>query len=264
MQDASWSASDASDWVDSPKLTLDCFNEDTLSNSMICSSTPIKTYELTPHLPTSPKPPKKLKFDPSSAVVHETDGWQLSKVMELSGCKAECAKEVHGLSEYDILMAHSSFQSKSLQQQREWIHEYFATHCPNTVDGVQDVKNISFIICGKPVCKPLWQASLSLSTTRLYSLRKSFQEGRSPEAKNSRKISSKSMVAIAWMSSYFERVGDKRPDKNGIYLPTCLTETMIYSLMVKDLSNDTICFSQFNKLFRNQFSYVTIPKVYVL
>lgn len=72
------------------------------------------------------------------------------------------------------------------------------------------------------------------------------------------------MVAIAWMSSYFERVGDKRPDKNGIYLPTCLTETMIYSLMVKGLSNDTICFSQFNKLFRNQFSYVTIPKVYVL
>lgn len=108
-----------------------------------------------------PSHPKKLKFDPSSAVVHETDGWQLSKVMELSGCKAECAKEVHGLSEYDILMAHSSFQSKSLQQQREWIHEYFATHCPNTVDGVQDVKNISFIIMWE-TCVQTSMASLSV------------------------------------------------------------------------------------------------------
>lgn len=62
LQDASWSASDASDWVDSPKLTLDCFNEDTLSNSMICSSTPIKTYELAPDLPTSPKPPEETKI----------------------------------------------------------------------------------------------------------------------------------------------------------------------------------------------------------
>ena len=107
----------------------------------------------------------------------------------------------------------------------------------------------------------MWQASLSLSTTRLYSLRKAFSDGQSPENKVSRKLSGKSMAAIVWMSSYFERVGDKRPDKDGIYLPTCLTETMMYSLMVKDLSDDTVCFSQFNKIFRIHFSYVTIPKV---
>jgi hypothetical protein len=43
------------------------------------------------------------------------------------------------------------------------------------------------------------------------------------------------MKTIEWMRSYFDRVGDKRPDKDGIYLPTCLTERLIYNLMIKDL-----------------------------
>ena len=80
------------------------------------------------------KPPKKLKFDSSSAVVHEIDGWQ---VMDLTGSKAEL--NVHSLSEYDVLMA----KSKSMQQQCEWIYEYFTTHCPFAAQGV---KNIPYVI----------------------------------------------------------------------------------------------------------------------
>lgn len=58
------------------------------------------------------------------------------------------------------------------------------------------------------------------------------------------------------------RIGDKRPDKDGIYLPTCLTEYAIYSRMKEELSgNDIVCFSQFNKIFRSHFPNVTIPKV---
>ena len=70
------------------------------------------------------------------------------------------------------------------------------------------------------------------------------------------------MQTISWMQNYFERIGDKRPDKDGIYLPTCLTEKMIYANMSDEFnSEDIICFSQFNKLFRNNFSHVSIPKV---
>ncbi len=168
---ASWSASDGSDWVNYPSLCLDIADEyiPIFSPSKLCSSTPLKAYEqVTPHLPPSPKPPKKLKFDPSSAVVHENEGWQLSKVMELRGCSASCAREVHRLSEYDVLMAHSSFQSKCLNQQCEWIHEYFSSHCPNLADGAKDLKNITYIICGKTVCKTMWQASLSLPDYTVY------------------------------------------------------------------------------------------------
>ena len=66
------------------------------------------------------------------------------------------------------------------------------------------------------------------------------------------------------MSSYFNKVGDKRPDKDGIYLPTCLTESAIYSRMTEETGNgneqDGICFSQFNRIFRQHFPNVTIPK----
>ena len=70
------------------------------------------------------------------------------------------------------------------------------------------------------------------------------------------------MKCIEWMRSYFERVGDKRPDKDGIYLPTCLTEKAIYKIVKNELPHDSvICSSQFNKLYRSQFPNVTIPKV---
>lgn len=74
----------------------------------------------------------------------------------------------------------------------------------------------------------------------------------------------KSQKAIAWMESYFDRVGDKRPDKHGIYLPTCLTEKAIYGNMVDELGEEAVCFSQFNRIFRVNFPTVTIPKVILL
>lgn len=62
------------------------------------------------------------------------------------------------------------------------------------------------------------------------------------------------------------RIGDKRPDKDGIYLPTCLTELAIYSRMKEEIGSrdesEIVCFSQFNKIFRKHFPNVTIPKVH--
>ena len=70
------------------------------------------------------------------------------------------------------------------------------------------------------------------------------------------------------MTSFFDRIGDKRPDKDGIYLPTCLTEKAIYDRMIEELCKGdrekAVCFSQFNKLFRTEFPNVTIPKVSIL
>lgn len=67
------------------------------------------------------------------------------------------------------------------------------------------------------------------------------------------------------MEAYFRAVGDKRPDKHGIYLPTCLTEKSIYQRMLDEKYNGNkkgvVCFSQFNRLFRRHFRHVTIPKV---
>ena len=81
-------------------------------------------------------------------------------------------------------------------------------------------------------------------------------------------MSSKSMEAMSWMDSYFARIGNKRPDKHGIYLPSCLTEASIYARMLEEQYPDdhkcAVCFSQFNRLYRKHYPHVTIPKVSVL
>ena len=67
----------------------------------------------TTSLHKSPRIPKhKPKFDPSGAVTNE-ERWHLSCVMELQGCQVRCVTQVHGLSEYDVLIAHSAFSTKS-------------------------------------------------------------------------------------------------------------------------------------------------------
>ena len=85
------------------------------------------------------------------------------------------------------------------------------------------------------------------------------------ERKKSKVLAPTSMKTIQWMRSYFDRIGDKRPDKDGIYLPSSLTERAIYNTMISDVPEcSVVCFSQFNKLKREHFPNVTIPKVCVI
>ena len=233
-----------------------------LANELKSPSTSLSPVRRSPR-PTVPR----RKFDPSRAVTTE-DGWQLSSVIDLQGCQPRCCMEIHGLSEYDILIAHSSFNSKSPTDQRAWVLQYFDTNCPRNEQGEKDPKSMQYILCGRQVCQALWQAVLSISTSTFYSLRKDFLDGKCTDASvRMRSMSSKSMEAVAWMGSYFSRIGDKRPDKDGIYLPSCLSEKSIYNLMVEDFNQSDcqdhcVCLSQFNRLFRTHFPNVTIPKVW--
>ena len=221
------------------------------SKSSAVNVTPSKNSESQQprHSPRVPKAPKP-KFDPSN-VVKDSIGWQLSKVLELNGCQPRCAVYIHGLTEYDdVLLAHSIFSSKSVSGQREWLLEYFSTHCP-IQNGEKDLKGMKYLVSGRSVCQQLWQATMCTSTSRFYEVRKDFMSGvGSKLKKKGKQIASKSMRTIEWMRSYFERVGDKRPDKDGIYLPYCLTESAIYSIMIADVpESSVVCFSQCNKLF---------------
>jgi len=67
------------------------------------------------------------------------------------------------------------------------------------------------------------------------------------------------------MTDYFDKIGDKRPDKHGIYIPSCLTINKMFNIMVEDLFNNdkskSICYSTFSYLFKSEFKHVTIPKV---
>ena len=199
-----------------------------------------RTVESPRRSPRIKKP--RAKFDPTN-IVKEEIGWQLSKVMELNGCQPCCAVSVHGLNEYDVLLCHSMFTSKDLSEQRNWLMEYFTTHCPVN-NGDKDFKCMKFVLCGKEVCHNLWKATLSVSTSRFYDVRKDFLDNiPTRKERQAKSLSPKSMKTIEWMRSYFDRVGDKRPDKNGIYLSSCLTERIIYDLMVKDVpQSSVVCF----------------------
>jgi hypothetical protein len=120
--------------------------------------------------------------------------WSLFKVMELSGCAPNCTTSVHGLTEYDILRAHSMFVSLSNVEQRRWVYDYFSNHCPNDESGTSDPSGL----CGKDVCQPLWLATLAMSTSRFYDHRRWFLEDVGPPAKKKQRLfPAKSFEAIS-------------------------------------------------------------------
>lgn len=265
-------------WSDVEDNSFDSLPVTQWSNCEIVEDSDVEN--LSDNLPTST--PKKLvksksmivPFRPPKRCISQDENdidignWSLSKVLGTAGCKENCATEVHGLTVLDILCAHSQFTSKSTQEQNEWILSYISSHSPYDANGIPDVKGVTFIIAGSNVCLDIWLSILSLSTSRYYRLRKEVIRNGGytpPQLKRSRSVSSKTMLATAWMEQYFERIGDKRPDKNGIYLPTCLTERKIYEIMIGELcqgdETQCICFSQFNKLYREEFKHVAIPKV---
>ena len=196
--------------------------------------------------------------------------WQLTSILKMNGCSQNCATKVHMINEYDILIAHSQFSSKSIQEQSLWIIQYFDTHCPSSSNGEKDIKKMSFYIQGRVVCLPIWLQILAISTSRFYRIRNDYltNGGISYLSKPHRAQLPKTMEAIAWMTQYFARIGDKRPDKDGIYLPTCLTEKKIYEIMCdelqlchSDVHSQCISYSKFCQLYTNEFKNVSIPKV---
>lgn len=299
---SSWSdqdcvVSDASDWreeINDVETQIDSKGNDTFEDDcfketpLVLTSTPCKSnaiFELENELPLTNTPCRSnfnldeqlltstpcvstsafLDYSNSYCKSSLSNVWELSQIMETSGCSEGCVTKVHDLSEHDILISHSAYQSKPPPGRYSWIIDYFMNNCPNNSDGSKNIKDIKYTLCGKTVCKPVWQASLGITTSRFYEVRKAFLDGTCLKEKRNRPMAPRTMRALSWMTDYFERVGDKRPDKQGIYLPSCLTERMIYSIMTEQLNEeDTICSSQFNKLFRTNFSHVSIPKVRII
>ena len=192
--------------------------------------------------------------------------WKLTSILQFKGCGDNCAKETHGLNEYEILSAHSQIASLTNREKNVWLLNYFSLQCPRNSNGEKDIKKILYVIYGKEVCFELWIEILSLSTSRYYRIRKSFliNDGANYTIKHNKQHQPKTMKAIAWMDSYFQKVGDKRPDMDWIYLPTCLTKGKVYEIMIDELFKDEtkgISYAKFCQIFNEDFKNVSIPKV---
>ena len=75
---------------------------------------------------------------------------------------------------------------------------------------------------------------------------------------------SQSQLPIAWMDQYFQCIGDKWPDKEGIFLPACLTEKKMFEITVEELyqgnellaiSYSTFCDILYRVDFKNVMQY---------
>ena len=73
------------------------------------------------------------------------EDWKLSSIMLMQGCCDRCAAKVHDLTEYDVLIAHSAFWSKTCAEQQQWLLDYFVNHCPNNPVGEKDPKSMPFL-----------------------------------------------------------------------------------------------------------------------
>ena len=71
---------------------------------------------------------------------------------------------------------------------------------------------VSFFVCGKQVCHPIWISTLGNSSSNFYTVRKKFINGSLTILKETHcKPSQKTNEAVAWMTNYFDLVADCLP-----------------------------------------------------
>ena len=135
------------------------------------------------------------------------------------------------------------------------------------INSSLEEKETIFMVIGKGVCLPVWLATLGLSRTQYYEVRKafasrvmSFERILSPTIRHR----PKSCRAVAWMQHYFEQIGDQMPNRMAIHLPSFLNTTIVYNRMKEELEErgeEVVCDAQFSCLWKEEFPQVSIPKV---
>lgn len=75
----------------------------------------------------------------------------------------------------------------------------------------------------------------------------------------------KSKPAVEWLKYYATSFGEKLPNTCQIHLPPCSTKLHVYERMVSESQvefPEPISYSHFLRLWREEASYIAIPKVY--
>lgn len=160
--------------------------------------------------------------------------------------------------------AKQRFRSKTTTQQNQFLLDCFliTTSIEDTSPGCQCIE-------GKQVCSDAFIRLLGISLKRYKHLFARFSEGvtviQQKPAFRSETI--KVTQAKAWMSQYFNRVGDHMPHVKQIHLPHCLTKKDFYQKMRNELEgqgipeSEIISPSHFYRIWKKFFSHVVIPEV---
>ena len=127
---------------------------------------------------------------------------------------------------------------------------------------------MSYFVRGYNTCKTAWQAVYGINNKRMEEVMKSSLNGlviyENKKQQNAVGQRHKTSVAKAWMQMTFSRIGDKMPDSLVINLPSYLDNCIIYGYLKDDLTEhgeEVICYSQFCRIMKKDFSDVLIPPV---
>ena len=161
-------------------------------------------------------------------------------------------------------MYHNYFSQLPKSRKRTWLLEYFRIHSFIIDNGQMD---ITMLVCGKKVCQAVSIATLGISHSFFYNMRKKFLSGSiTVMSETQRSPLEKTSQAIAWLQNYVDLIGDHLPQRMIVHLPSNLTKVAIYQRMVEDFKGrnySLISQSNFFKVWEEHFSYVTIPKVLI-
>ena len=119
---------------------------------------------------------------------------------------------------------------------------------------------------GEKCCLAGWKKILGITDGTFKIVKKYFNDGIKdiPFKNTTSRKSIKTNIARAWLNNYFMTTGEKMPTRKQILLPSFLTKTFIYDFFKSDTRHESdprLSYSGFCKLWKQEFSYVTIPAV---
>lgn len=137
----------------------------------------------------------------------------------------------------------------------------------------QGKRQIKFTLSGREICQMSWCRIYGVPYSRLRHLLKSVSQGvmvAEHGNKSRRRSYTKSANAKAWMTKYFNLVGDKMLHNSQIHLPSWETQKDVYLRYTEDMTvqgipaTEIVSLSMFYKIWADEFqmwlfcSYVSI------
>ena len=172
-------------------------------------------------------------------------------------CSCNC---ISRFSHHKIKELQYFFHSKSVSEQNQFLLNLFRL--------MSDDGSIQHMINGKEVCRKAYIKIFQMSEKRYKRIFKMFQQNLTAKVNRKpiiRKDSVKVSEAKAWMTRYFQRIGDSMPHMEQIHLPHGLTKRDVYYMMKGQLLgqglNTVMSLSHFYAVWELSFKNVIIPKV---
>ena len=203
------------------------------------SSIPCLGSPVSQPLPVSHSTPRRKGAFERTPVFSEKRSSQLSSTSQMSSTSqllsSVCCESrfLTSLSLLEVEGCHKNFESRSnIEQQQFILYAISLTASEN---------DQMLILSGKQLCKVAFAKVLGISEKGLRKISKVYLQDatlsqQSCQVKKSK--STKHSSALAWMECYFDRIGDKMPHLQQIYLPHFLSRKTVYELMVQDLLDE--------------------------